>query len=246
MHLLEGYPFPTHPPSFFHFSRSRGSSSSPRVSRSSRQRSVLSGSFGHNSCIPFIFHGGSHSPSLLELLEWCLKKKQRAFLPLAAHSQGSVSLVLKFYKFIRGLVRFLFLFRRSSFLRSLWEVDALSFRWSSLPTLLDPSQFSGIDRSGRSGRGSGTLILTSETMFPVVIPSSGRTSQNSPSLKDLVFLVFLSLFLAAFRKKGKLAGFSARIIEFSTETLRESTTNKVRLLLLVGQQPSLFSPPLPL
>ena len=84
-------------------------------------------------------------------------------------------------------------------MRSLWEVDALSFRWSSLPTLLDPSQFFGLDCSGRSGRGSRSLILTSETMFPVVILSSGGTSQNSPSLKDLVFLVFLSLFLAAFQ-----------------------------------------------
>ena len=75
---------PPPPPSFYHFSRSRGSSSSPRVSSSSRQRSVPSGSFGHNSCIPFIFNEGSHSPSLLELLEWCLKKKnQRGFLPLA-------------------------------------------------------------------------------------------------------------------------------------------------------------------
>ena len=76
-------------------------------------------------------------------------------------------------------------------MRPLWEVDALSFRWSSLPTLLDSSQSSGVDRSGRSGRGSGALFLTSETIVPEVSLSSGGTSQNSSSSKDLIFLVFI-------------------------------------------------------
>ena len=103
-----------------------------------------------------------------------------------------------------------------------------------LPTLLDPPHSLGVDRSGRSGRGSGGPLLASETMVPEVVITSGGTSQSSPSSEGLYLQTHVSSTasetrestshtLAAFREKGKQAGFSARASDFTAEALRESS-----------------------
>ena len=111
-----------------------------------------------------------------------------------------------------------------------WKVDALSFRWSGLPTLLDFSHSSGEGRSGRSGLGSGGPLLASETLVPEVVVASGGTSQSSPSPEGPCLPTHVSSTssetrestshtLAAFREKGKQAGLSARATDFSVEAL---------------------------
>ena len=178
-------------------------------------------SFGHNSCILSFYQGGTHSPSLLELLEWCLilKKEKREGLSsfglslsggglfgsrLLVHGEVSPfrmdSESLDFSEDLSGS-------RSSSRDRPFCIHTA---RWthspsggqafppfSILPRVLEKIAQEGADLVLGLYSGSETMVLK-------VIVSSGGTSQNSPSSEGPCFpSLYLSLWPLSGRKERK-------------------------------------------